>query len=114
MPSRSNSRAAKGTTACSTNGVEIFEYQPTMMHVKAMIVDGVWSIVGSANFDNRSFELNDELSVAVADPQLAETLTRDFNADTARAKQLTLDEWKKRGLVEKSREKFWSLFGEIF
>ena len=85
-----------------------------MMHVKAMIVDGIWSVVGSANFDNRSFELNDELSVAVADPQLAETLTRDFNADTARAKQLTLEEWKRRGLVEKSREKFWSLFGEIF
>ena len=44
-------------------GVEIYEYQPTMMHVKAMMVDGVWSVIGSANFDNRSFELNDELTV---------------------------------------------------
>ena len=45
-------------------GYEIFEYQPTMMHVKAMVVDGVWSVIGSANFDNRSFELNDELTIA--------------------------------------------------
>ena len=55
-----------------------------MMHVKAMIVDGIWSVIGSANFDNRSFELNDELSVAVADAELAAALTRDFEADIAR------------------------------
>ena len=56
-----------GYKGCSTTGYEIYEYQPTMMHVKAMMVDGVWSIIGSANFDNRSFELNDELTVAVPD-----------------------------------------------
>ena len=47
-------------------GFEIYEYEPTMMHVKAMMVDGVWSVIGSANFDNRSFELNDELTIARA------------------------------------------------
>ena len=58
--------------ACATSslmdaGIEIYEYQPTMMHAKAMVVDGVWSMVGSANFDNRSLELNDEMNVAVSD-----------------------------------------------
>src|SRR5437867_4278371 len=47
-------------------GIEVYEYQPTMMHAKALIVDGAWSMVGSANFDNRSLELNDELNVASA------------------------------------------------
>jgi cardiolipin synthase len=49
-------------------GIEIVEYQPTMMHTKAMIVDGVWSIIGSANFGNRSFELNDELVIGWPSP----------------------------------------------
>ena len=48
-------------------GIAIYEYTPTMMHTKALIVDGVWSMFGSANFDNRSLELNDELNVAVVD-----------------------------------------------
>lgn len=56
-------------------GVEIHEYQPTMMHAKTLVVDGLWSIVGSANFDNRSLDMNDELSVGVLDPELAATLT---------------------------------------
>jgi cardiolipin synthase len=95
-------------------GFEIFEYQPTMMHVKAMVVDGVWSVIGSANFDNRSFELNDELTIGVSDQQLAADLTRDFEADTAQATKLSLEEWHKRGFLQKSREYFWSWFGEIF
>lgn len=95
-------------------GLEIFEYQPTLMHVKAMIVDGIFSVAGSANFDNRSFELNDELTIAVADRQFAADLTRDFEHDLTRSKKLTLEEWKNRGMLEKAREQFWSLFGEIF
>jgi cardiolipin synthase len=95
-------------------GTEIYEYQPTMMHVKAMVVDGLLSIAGSANFDNRSFELNDEISVAVVDPQLAAELTRDFEQDLTRSKRFTLDEWRQRGFLEKAQEKFWGLFGELF
>lgn len=95
-------------------GHEIFEYQPTMMHAKALVVDGIWSIVGSANFDNRSFELNDEVTMAVSDRGFAAALTRDFEADLARAKKLTLEEWKRRGIVERSLEFFWSWFGEVF
>ncbi len=95
-------------------GVEIYEYQPTMMHVKAMIVDDVWSVFGSANFDNRSFELNDELTVAAADTQLARDLTRDFDEDLAKSKRIDAVSWKDRSLLEKVREQFWAMFGEVF
>ena len=59
------------------------QFQPTMMHVKALVVDGVWSIVGSTNFDNRSLELNDENQCGVADRDLAARLTQDFEEDLA-------------------------------
>ena len=95
-------------------GIEIYEYQPTMMHTKAMMVDGVWSMFGSANFDNRSLELNDEMNVAVSDPDLAARLLDDFERDLQRAKKLTPDEWRRRGALERIREHFWSYFGEIF
>lgn len=95
-------------------GYEIYEYQPTMMHVKAMVVDGVWSVIGSANFDNRSLELNDELTVAVYDRELAATLLRDFEADAARAARLDGQQWRRRSLWQKTRELFWSQFGELF
>src|SRR5205085_1776928 len=62
-------------------GAEIYEYQPTMMHTKAMVVDGVWSMFGSANFDNRSLELNDEMNVVVTNASLAARLRRSFEAD---------------------------------
>ena len=95
-------------------GIAIYEYQPTMMHTKSMIVDGVWSMVGSANFDNRSLELNDEMNLAVSDPGLARRLLEDFEQDLQRAKKLDLNEWRRRPALEKVRERFWSYFGEIF
>jgi cardiolipin synthase len=96
------------------SGYEIYEFAPTMMHVKAMIVDGAWSVIGSANFDNRSFELNDELTVAVSDPELAAALTRDFEQDIARSKRLDAATWGDRSILQKTREVFWSFFGELF
>ena len=96
------------------NGIEIYEYQPTMMHVKAMIVDGVMSVVGSANFDNRSLELNDELNVVVASRTLAANLTADFETDMRRAKKIDLAEWRSRPFHIRGREKLWSYFGEVF
>jgi cardiolipin synthase len=95
-------------------GIEIYEYQRTMMHAKATIVDGVWSMVGSANFDNRSLELNDEMNVAVSDRELAARLLQDFEQDLRSAKKLDAGSWRQRSLLEKSREYFWSYFGEIF
>jgi cardiolipin synthase len=97
------------------NGIEIFEYQPTMMHAKAMIVDGVMSLIGSANFGNRSFELNDELTIAVFDAGLAASLTNDFEQDVRRSARLDRATWKdQRSFDGKLQAWFWAGFGEMF
>jgi cardiolipin synthase len=95
-------------------GIEIYEYQPTMMHTKAVMVDGILSIVGSANFDNRSFELNDELNVVVFDRGVAARLREDFERDKRQSRRLDLESWRSRPLHIRAREKTWSLFGEVF
>lgn len=95
-------------------GIEIYEYQPTMMHTKVVVVDGAWSMFGSANFDNRSLELNDELNVAVSDRDLARWLLDDFEQDLRVSSRLDLARWRERSLLDRSRERFWSYFGEIF
>ena len=95
-------------------GIEIHEYQTTMLHTKALVVDGVYSIFGSANFDNRSFELNDELNVAASSPELARRLLEDFETDLKHSKPLTLEGWRQRPMLDKVREHFWSYFGEVF
>jgi len=95
-------------------GIQIHEYQPTMLHTKVLVVDGLLSIFGSANFGNRSLELNDELNVAVWSDGLADRLSRDFDQDLARSRPLTLASWRQRSSLEKVREHFWSYFGELF
>src|SRR5688572_9414449 len=95
-------------------GIEIYEYQPTMMHTKTFVVDGVWSMFGSANFDNRSLELNDELNVAVASADLAGRLLADFEQDLKASRRLDLETFRQRSMLMKAREIFWSSFGEIF
>jgi len=95
-------------------GVEIAEYQPRMLHTKAMVVDGLLSVVGSANFDNRSLELNDELNVAVFDRALAARLLQDFERDLTQAKKLDLESWQRRSPIERGRDWLWSYFGEVF
>jgi cardiolipin synthase len=95
-------------------GIEVYEYQPAMMHTKAMLVDGVLSIVGSANFDNRSLELNDELNVAIFDRAVAARLGQDFEQDLRKSNKLDLEQWRSRPIHIRAREKMWSLFGELF
>jgi cardiolipin synthase len=95
-------------------GVQIYEYTPAMMHAKTFVVDGVLSIFGSANFDNRSLELNDEVNVAVVSPRLAARFLHDFANDLQASRRLTLDEWRQRPFMEKVHEHFWSYFGEVF
>jgi cardiolipin synthase len=96
-------------------GMEVFEYQPTMMHTKVIIVDGIFSIIGSANFGNRSFELNDELTIGVHDPELAAQLTSDFENDLRASKRLDAKTWpQQRSFDGKINEWFWDFFGEIF
>jgi cardiolipin synthase len=95
-------------------GMEIYEYQPTMMHTKVLVVDGIWSMFGSANFDNRSLELNDELNVAVTSRDLAARLLQDMEADLKVSHRLELAAWRDRSLLMKAREIFWSAFSEVF
>jgi len=82
-------------------GVRMLEYEPGMTHVKALIVDDLWSVIGTTNFDNRSFEHNDEVNVAVRDTQVAARITADLVRDASRAKEITLDAWRRRPVWEK-------------
>jgi cardiolipin synthase len=95
-------------------GIEIHEYQPTMLHTKTMVVDDALSVFGSANFDNRSLELNDELNIVAVNRDLALRFDKDLDEDLRRAKRLVLEQWHRRSLLEKTREYFWSYFGELF
>jgi cardiolipin synthase A/B len=82
-------------------GVEIWEYQPTMFHCKVMVVDDLWVSVGSTNFDNRSFRLNDEANLNVLDTDFAREQVEIFEADRARSRRVTLEEWKRRPFSER-------------
>jgi len=95
-------------------GIQIHEYAPTMMHTKTMMVDGVLSIFGSANFDNRSLELNDEVNVAVMSRRLAARFLQDFENDLRASHKISLDAWRKRPITDRVHEHFWSYFGELF
>jgi cardiolipin synthase len=70
-------------------GAEIYDYQPSMIHAKLLTVDGQWSVVGSTNFDHRSFALNDEVNLAVLDRKLAEVIDGDFFEDLKRSRRLS-------------------------
>ncbi|WP_345785773.1 cardiolipin synthase [Gemmatimonas sp.] len=91
-------------------GVIIYEFMPTMYHCKIMIVDSVWTSVGSTNFDNRSFRLNDEANLNVYDREFAATQIADFEADRARSRRITLEEWRTRPWYEKLVEHAAALF----
>jgi cardiolipin synthase len=82
-------------------GIRIVEYQPAMIHAKVLLIDGIWSVVGSTNFDNRSFGINDEVNLAVRDPGLAARLEEDFARDWAQSKPVTLEEWERRPVTER-------------
>ena len=77
-------------------GIHIHEYQPTMMHCKVMVIDGVWSSMGSANFDDRSFRLNDEANLNVFSEDLAREQTRLIDADIAQSHRMVLKKWRNR------------------
>jgi cardiolipin synthase len=87
-------------------GVEIHEYQPTMMHNKLLVVDGLMVSVGSTNFDLRSFRLNDEASLNVYDPAFAARMTEVFEADLKPTVRYDYEKWKARPLKEKLFERF--------
>jgi cardiolipin synthase A/B len=90
-------------------GVEIYEFEPTMFHCKIMVVDELWSTVGSINFDNRSFRLNDEANLNVYSGDFASGLTRTFEADLGRSRRITREAWERRPMSEKIVEKLAGL-----
>ncbi len=92
------------------HGVNIHEFQPTMYHCKCMIIDGIWTSIGSANFDNRSFRLNDEANLNVIDRDFAEAATAKFDEDLARSRKVTLAEWEERPIVTKAADAGAALF----
>jgi len=85
-------------------GVKIYEYQPTMIHSKCIVVDGLWSVVGSANMDVRSIELNVENVLGIRDAAFAQALERTFQEDLKRAREVRLEEWRQRGTWAKVKE----------
>jgi cardiolipin synthase len=82
-------------------GVRMFEYEPGMTHVKSLLVDDLWAVVGTTNFDNRSFEHNDEVNVAFRDELVNTRLSTDFERDLSRSREITLDAWRERPFWEK-------------
>ena len=92
-------------------GAKIYEYQPTMYHCKVMIVDELLVSVGSTNFDNRSFRLNDEANLNIYDSAFAEQQSLTFEDDLRQAREVTYDEWAERPLKEKLLERMALLLG---
>jgi cardiolipin synthase len=82
-------------------GVRIFEYDAGMTHVKSVLVDDIWSVIGTTNLDNRSFEHNDEVNIGIRDEAINERLTSDFLLDLTKSFEVTSDVWKRRPLWEK-------------
>ncbi|MEO8585768.1 MAG: phospholipase D-like domain-containing protein [Acidobacteriota bacterium] len=85
-------------------GVKIFEYQPTMFHLKTMVVDGVFSTVGSANFDDRSFHLNEEINLFAYDGAFARQMKDSYRRDEAKCRPYTLAMWRERSLLKRVTE----------
>jgi cardiolipin synthase len=91
-------------------GIKIYEYRAGMTHAKVLNVDDLWIVLGTTNFDNRSFEHNDEVNVALRDEEMAARLADDFRHDLKSCEDVTLETWKRRPLFEKIIEPFaWIL-----
>lgn len=93
-------------------GVKIFEYQRTLLHQKVLVVDGRWASIGSSNFDDRSFEINDEVALVVYDEAVAGELERIFESDLRECREQSLESWQRRALLHKLRDGTAFLFNE--
>ena len=95
-------------------GVKMYEYQPTMMHNKVMVVDGIWTTIGSINFVNRSMRKNADANVAIYDRAFAEIVEKSVLADLEKSKLFTKQMWKKRGFLPRLGELVFWLFSENY
>jgi cardiolipin synthase len=93
-------------------GIDVFEYDRTMLHQKTMVVDGVWLTIGTTNFDNRSFAHNEESNVCVFDRGLGEQLRLTFLEDQALCEHIELEKWRRRGLWARAHEFVAAFFEE--
>jgi cardiolipin synthase A/B len=105
---RSASRAGYGPLLNA--GAEIYEFQPAMIHAKVLCVDGLWAVIGSTNFDYRSFGINDEVNLAVNNTAFAQQLEHDMAIDLTKSRRISLDEWHHRPITDRVPE----LLGWIF
>jgi cardiolipin synthase len=87
-------------------GVRIFEFEPTLLHQKIIIVDDLWSHVGSTNFDSRSLALNEEVGVGVLDARIAADLKAAFARDLEHCQELELETWRKRPAAKRLFDRF--------
>ncbi len=86
-------------------GVRVYEYQPTMMHAKVVVIDGIWSVVGSANMDERSMELNEENVLAIRDAGLAAEIEQGLLEDFEKSVEFELERWSRRSLLHRLLER---------
>jgi cardiolipin synthase len=98
--------AYEGLIKC---GIRIWEYCPTMLHAKTLTIDGRWASVGSVNFDNRSFQLQDEATLCVSSQSFTNALDVHFERDLARSEEIDLDRWRDRSLRAKANERLLTL-----
>jgi cardiolipin synthase A/B len=94
-------------------GVRLFEYPHTLLHQKVMTVDGVWSAIGSSNFDDRSFETNDEITLAIKGAALAQRLDAIFEKYVPRAQEIESERWHRRGLGHKLKDNAFYVINEL-
>ena len=94
-------------------GVRLFEYPHTLLHQKIMTIDGVWSAVGSSNFDDRSFETNDEITLGILDPATAQRLDAVFEKYAPRCEEVDLETWRRRGLWHKLKDNAFYMLNEV-
>jgi cardiolipin synthase A/B len=98
--------------ALLAGGVRLFEYERTLLHQKVVTVDGQWCAIGSTNFDDRSFELNDEISIAILDEAVTRQLDEDFDRDLEHCVERRLDEWSSRGMIHRAVDGLFFLFND--
>ena len=94
-------------------GVRLFEYPHTLLHQKLMTVDGCWAAVGSTNFDDRSFDTNDEITLGILDKGIAEQFDAIFEKYVQRAEEVTLEKWRKRGFLHKVKDNAAYLLNDV-
>jgi cardiolipin synthase A/B len=86
-------------------GIRIFEFEPSMMHAKTVVIDSAWSIVGSANMDERSMELNEENVLGIADRGFARSVEEGLLQDYTRSREILLEQWRKRSIFRRGFER---------